>query len=74
MVKSKMEELALLAKTKEGYTKDTVMNIICICCSKEMNNSGYTPEQALGKAISFVEKDFSKEKLYTELLKMTGVE
>lgn len=71
MVKSKMEELVLLAKTKEGYTKDAVMNIMCICCSEQMHNAGITSEEALEKAIELI-KEKSKSEVYSELLKLTG--
>ena len=71
--KEKMTELILLAKTKSGYTKDSVMNIMCICCSEQMHDAGYTSEQALQKAIELV-KTKGKSEVYTELLKLTGYE
>ena len=71
--KSKMRDLILLAKTKEEYTKDSVMNIMCICCSDQMHEAGYTSEEALQKAIELV-KTKPKKTVYTELLKLTGYE
>lgn len=71
--KEKMTELILLAKTKSEYTKDSVMNIMCICCSEQMHDAGYTSEQALQKAIDLV-KTKEKGEVYTELLKLTGYE
>ena len=64
-----MRELVLLAKNKEGYTKDSVMNIICICCSKQMKESGYSSEEALRKAIDLV-KTKPKPDVYAGLLSL----
>jgi len=68
-----MDNLILLAKTKEEYTKDSVMNIMCICCSNQMHEAGYTSEEALKIAIELV-KTKPKKTVYTELLKLTGYE
>ena len=72
-VKQCMRDLILLAKTKEEYTKDSVMNIMCICCSDQMHEAGYTSEEALKIAIELV-KTKPKKTVYTELLKLTGYE
>lgn len=69
--RAKMRELILLAKGKEEYTKDVVMNIMCICCSEQMNEAGYTSEQALQKAIELVQTK-EKQQVYEELLALTG--
>ena len=67
----KMRELIQLAKRKSEYTRDSVMNIMCICCSDQMHEAGYTSEQALKIAIELV-KTKEKKKVYSELLKLTG--
>ncbi|MBR4420407.1 MAG: hypothetical protein IKT32_05950 [Clostridia bacterium] len=68
-----MDNLILLAKTKEEYTKDSVMNIMCICCSDQMHEAGYSSEEALKIAIELV-KTKDKKEVYSELLKLTGYE
>ena len=69
--KKAMDNLILLAKSKNEYTKDSVMNIMCICCSSQMHEAGYTSEEALNIAIELV-KVKPKADVYTELLKLTG--
>ena len=66
-----MDNLILLAKTKEEYTKDSVMNIMCICCSDQMHEAGYTSEEALKIAIELV-KTKPKSEVYAALIKLTG--
>ena len=72
-VREKMRELILLAKNNEQYTRDSVMNIMCICCSVQMFDAGYTQYEALDKAIELI-KTKSKSEVYSELLKLTKFE
>lgn len=68
-----MRELILLAKNSKQYTRDSVMNIMCICCSEQMHDAGYDQEEALSKAIELI-KTKSKSEVYSELLKLTKFE
>ena len=72
MTKSKpyMEKLAKICKEK-NYGKNVFSIITIICCSDQMQDAGYTSEQALEKAIELVKTE-PKEKVYSELLKLTG--
>lgn len=72
MVKDLMQDLVIVAKEKKEYTKESVMNIMCICCSEQMHEAGYTSEQALQKAIELVKSNKSKQKVYSILLDLTG--
>ena len=74
MVKKAMEDLVLEAKKNKEYTKDSVMNIITICCSKQMHEKGYTSEQALSIATNLIKNEPSKANVYSKLLLMSGVE
>ena len=49
------------------------MNIMCICCSNQMHEAGYSSEEALKIAIELV-KTKDKKEVYSELLKLTGYE
>ena len=65
-----MEKLAKLCKEK-GYEKNVFSILTIMCCSEQMHEAGYSSEQALEKAIELVKTE-KKEKVYSELLKMTG--
>ena len=71
MVKESMTELVKVAKESD-YTKESVMNIMCICCSEQMHNAGYSSEYAIQKAIGLIKKNKSKADVYDTLLQMSG--
>ena len=56
---------------KNDLSLDSAIMILSLCCSDQMKDAGYTSEQALEKAIELI-KTQSKEKIYSELLKMAG--
>ncbi|MBE7089311.1 MAG: hypothetical protein E7362_00735 [Clostridiales bacterium] len=72
--KQAMDELILTAKKDSQYTKDSVMNIMCICGSKQMHAQGVTTENALKKATELIKSGLEKSKVYSELLKLAGYE
>ena len=55
-----------------AYTKDEAFNIALICCSSQMLDNGYSPEEALNKAIEFINSDKKPSETIYELLKLSG--
>ncbi len=58
---------------KKEYSDESIVNIFFLCGCDQMNEAGYTSEQALKIAIELV-KTKPKKTVYTELLKLTGYE
>ena len=74
MVENLLKELVDLAKKDKEYTQDTLINLTCICFSDQMREKGYTPEDAMKKAINLIKTGKSKSEVYIEMLKLAGYE
>ncbi len=70
-MKNKMSELAKISKEYK-YTKDEFSIIATIVCSSQMYDNGYSSEQAIEKAIEYIENSKNANETINKLLTLSG--
>ena len=57
---------------EKNYNKESAFNLVLICCSSQMLENGYTSQDALSKAIEYINESKNSGEAIYKLLKLAG--